>query len=99
MTDEASLRLDKWLWQARFFKTRGAAAAFCESGRLRLNRRTIAKPGAAVRPGDVLTFPHGDDIRVLRIEALGVRRGPAAEARMLYEPVATTPEAPPAAAP
>lgn len=99
MTDEASLRLDKWLWQARFFKTRGAAAAFCESGRLRLNRRTIAKPSAVVRPGDVLTFPHGDDIRVLRVVALGTRRGPAAEARALYEPVAEAPQTPPAAAP
>lgn len=95
MNDAPTLRLDKWLWQARFFKTRGAAAAFCGSGRLRLNRRTIDKPSAAVRPGDVLTFPHGDDIRVLRVLALGKRRGPPAEARTLYETAED--DAPPAA--
>ena len=97
MTGAPTLRLDKWLWQARFFKTRGAAAAFCESGRLRLNRRTIGKPSAAVRPGDVLTFPHGDDIRAIRVLALGARRGPPAEARALYE--AAGDERPPAATP
>jgi ribosome-associated heat shock protein Hsp15 len=94
MSDTPTLRLDKWLWQARFFKTRGAAAAFCASGRLRINRRTVEKPGAAVRPGDVLTFPHGDDIRVLRVLALGGRRGPPAEARALYEPLADAAAAP-----
>lgn len=86
MNDAPSLRLDKWLWRARFFKTRAAAAAFCENGRLRINRRAVAKPSAAVRPGDVLTFAHGGDIRVVRIRALGSRRGPPAEAQTLYEP-------------
>jgi ribosome-associated heat shock protein Hsp15 len=79
-----TLRLDKWLWYARFFKSRSQAAAFCASGRLRLNRRLVERPSAALRAGDVLTFPHGDEIRVVRVTALGVRRGPPLEARGLY---------------
>ena len=78
------LRIDKWRWQARFFKPRGLAAGLAGSGRLRINREHVAKPAQPVRPGDVLTFPQGDRIRVIRIEALGARRGPAPEARALY---------------
>jgi len=78
------LRVDKWLWQARFFKTRGLAAGLAGSGRLRINSEHVAKPAQTVRPGDVLTFPQGDRIRVIRIEAIGTRRGPAPEARELY---------------
>jgi ribosome-associated heat shock protein Hsp15 len=77
-------RVDKWLWQARFFKTRGLAAELAGSGRLRINSEHVAKPAQPVRPGDVLTFPQADRIRVIRIEALGHRRGPAPEARALY---------------
>ncbi len=77
-------RIDKWLWRARFFKTRGLATGLAGSGRLRINREHVAKPAHPVRPGDVLTFPQGDRIRVIRIEALGHRRGPAPEARALY---------------
>jgi ribosome-associated heat shock protein Hsp15 len=87
-SDPAALRLDKWLWHARFFKSRSQAAAFCAEGRLRLNRRHIDRPSASVRVGDVLTFPHGSGIRVLRVLALGVRRGPPAEARRLYSDLA-----------
>ena len=78
------VRVDKWLWQARFFKTRGLAAELAGSGRLRINSEHVAKPAQPVRPGDVLTFPQGDRIRVIRIEALGTRRGPAPEARARY---------------
>ena len=78
------LRVDKWLWQARFFKTRGLAAALAGSGRLRVNSEHVAKAAQTVRPADVLTFPQGECIRVIRIEALGHRRGPAPEARALY---------------
>ena len=81
---EATLRLDKWLWHARFFKSRSLAAAFCAEGRLRLNRRHIGRASAPVRVGDVLTFPLGNAIRVVRVLALGKRRGPPAEARALY---------------
>lgn len=82
---EAALRLDKWLWHARFFKSRSLAAAFCAEGRLRLNRRHIDRASAPVRVGDVLTFPLGNAIRVVRVLALGQRRGPPAEARTLYQ--------------
>lgn len=81
---EPALRLDKWLWHARFFKSRSIAAAFCAEGRLRLNGRHIGRASAPVRVGDVLTFPYGNAIRVVRVLALGKRRGPPAEARTLY---------------
>jgi ribosome-associated heat shock protein Hsp15 len=80
----AALRIDKWLWHARFFKSRSQASAFCGEGKVRLNRRHIERASAPVRIGDVLTFPLGHAIRVVRVEALGRRRGPPAEARTLY---------------
>ena len=88
-----SLRLDKFLVQARFFKTRTLAAKLIADGRVRLDGMPVAKPSQAVRPGDVLTFPQGRTIRLVRISALPARRGPASEARRCYEdlapPVAT----------
>lgn len=81
------LRLDKWLWQARFFKTRTLAATVAGKGKVRINRMLVTKPHYKVRPGDVLTFAQGRDIRVVRVVALGERRGPAVEARMLYEDI------------
>jgi len=81
---EPSLRIDKWLWHARFFKSRTLAAKLSGSGKVRVNREVIRKPGYTVKPGDVLTFPKGRDIRVVEIVALGERRGPAAEAQALY---------------
>lgn len=80
-----SLRIDKWLWYARFFKSRTQAARLSASGRLRINGNPIAKAHHPVKEGDVLTFPKGHHIRVIRIQALGARRGPAAEAHALYE--------------
>lgn len=85
MTDAApSLRIDKWLWHARFFKTRSLAARTVAEGRFRVNGVRISKPSRSVGPGDTLTFPLGPHIRLIRIEALGVRRGPAPEAQTLY---------------
>ena len=81
---EDRIRIDKWLWQARFFKTRSLAAGVVSSGHLRLNGAKMAKPGHDVRPGDVLTFAQGGQIRVVRVLAPGTRRGPAEEARTLY---------------
>ena len=81
---EEGLRLDKWLWQARFFKTRGLSADLVSKGRVRVNGQPVSKPGRTVRPGDVLTFPQGRAVRVIRILAPGERRGPAAEAQALY---------------
>lgn len=82
---EPTLRLDKWLWYARFYKSRTLAAKVCQSGRMRVNGTVIAKPKQSVSAGDVLTFPKGPYIRVIKIIALGDRRGPAPEAQALYE--------------
>lgn len=95
MSDAESLRIDKWLWHARFFKTRSLATKQVSEGKLRVNAVRISKPARNVVPGDVLTFPQGDTIRVVRILALGTRRGPASEAQALYEDL--TPPADPAA--
>ena len=84
MSDEG-LRLDKWLWYARFFKTRSLATKLCGSGKLRLDGVLIDKAHQKLKPGDVLTFPQGRHIRVVRVLALATRRGPAKEARLLYE--------------
>jgi len=99
---EAPLRVDKWLWFARFFKSRTLAAKVCSGGRVRLNGQPIAKPHHVVRVGDILTFPQARDIRVVRIVALGLRRGPASEAYALYEdlePPVCRPPTPDAAPP
>ena len=82
---EDSLRLDKWLWFARFFKTRSLATAVCNAGRLRLGGEVVSKAHHKVRPGDILTFPQGRHIRVVKVLALAARRGPAREAQQLYE--------------
>lgn len=79
------LRLDKWLWQARFFKTRTLSAKIVAAGHVRVNGNRVEKPAQMVAPGDVLTFPMGDQIRVVRLILLGERRGPAPEAQTLYE--------------
>ncbi|MEX0306817.1 MAG: RNA-binding S4 domain-containing protein [Ruegeria sp.] len=81
---EAKLRIDKWLWQARFFKTRSLATKQVSGGHVRLNGNRVLKPAQAVVPGDVLTFPQGRIVRVVRVEKLGERRGPAPEAQTLY---------------
>ena len=84
-------RIDKWLWQARFFKTRRLAADTVSAGRVRIDGTPISKPARAVGPGDVLTFPQGRQIRVVRIAALAERRGPAPEARALYDDLTPAP--------
>ncbi|MGE0736458.1 MAG: RNA-binding S4 domain-containing protein [Alphaproteobacteria bacterium] len=81
----ATLRLDKFLWYARFCKSRTLASKLVETGRVRVNKQLIAKAHFAVRVDDVLTFPQGPYIRVVRIRRLGERRGPAVEAASLYE--------------
>ncbi len=83
-----AIRLDKWLWQARFFKTRSIASKLCASGRVRMNGDVIRKAHYAIRPGLVLTFPQARIIRVVRVLALGDHRGPASEAAELYEELA-----------
>ncbi len=81
----AKIRLDKWLWHARFFKTRSLAAKLVSGGHVRVNSDKVSKPAHAVTAGDVLTFPQARATRVVRIVALGDRRGPASEAQALYE--------------
>ncbi|MBT4888190.1 MAG: RNA-binding S4 domain-containing protein [Rhodospirillales bacterium] len=83
--NELSLRIDKWLWYARFFKSRTLASTFCASSRLRLNEHHVSKAHQTLRVGDVLTFPLGDHVRVIEVIELGTRRGPATEAQMLYK--------------
>ena len=82
---EPSLRLDKWLWYARFFKTRSLASEVCNAGQLRVGGGIVSKAHQKVRVGDVLTFPQGRHIRVVKVLALATRRGPAPEAQALYE--------------
>ena len=88
-----TLRLDKWLWHARFFKTRSLATKICRAGKVRINGERAAKASVTVSIGDVLTFPQGTNIRVARVLAFGARRGPADEARTLYDDL--TPPKPP----
>ena len=82
---EKPLRLDKWLWYARFFKTRSAATNAISGGRFRLDGMVMNKPHRQALCGQVLTFIQGDRIRVIKITAFGGRRGPATEASLLYE--------------
>jgi ribosome-associated heat shock protein Hsp15 len=85
---EDACRIDVWLWRARFFKTRTLAARVVEQGGVRLRRgdarSSVDKPSRGVRCGDVLTFAQGPKWVVVRVEAFGERRGPATEARALY---------------
>ncbi|QJE74576.1 RNA-binding S4 domain-containing protein [Aerophototrophica crusticola] len=90
---QGRLRLDKWLWYARFVKTRSLAAKLCTSGSIRTGGAPVTKASHMVRAGDVLTFPLGPHIRVIKILALAARRGPAPEAQALYEDLSPpTPE-------
>ena len=84
MTEEA-LRADKWLWYARFFKTRSLASKICNAGRLRVSGELVSKAHHRIKPGDVLTFPQGRHVRIVKVRALATRRGPAPEAQALYE--------------
>jgi ribosomal 50S subunit-recycling heat shock protein len=89
MSTEEKARIDVWLWRARFFKTRSQAAEFVGAGRVRLIRsggvKRLDKPSAPIAPGDVVSFVRDGRIIVVTVRALGARRGPPAEARLLYE--------------
>ncbi|QRM29870.1 RNA-binding S4 domain-containing protein [Microvirga sp. VF16] len=77
-------RLDKWLWFARFAKTRTLAAKLVTSGFVRLNGQRTDNAAKAVAIGDVVTIALSRTTLVVRVEGLGERRGPALEARQLY---------------
>jgi ribosomal 50S subunit-recycling heat shock protein len=85
---EEACRSDVWLWRARFFKTRSLAAKFVDEGRVRLTRSgqesRLDKPARPVKVGDTLVFAVGGRLTAVRVEAMGERRGPPAEAHELY---------------
>ena len=88
---EDACRADVWLWRARFFKTRSLAAKFVDDGRVRLTRAGLEsrldKCARPVKVGDALVFALGGRLTAVRVEAMGERRGPPAEARSLYSPL------------
>jgi ribosome-associated heat shock protein Hsp15 len=83
--EQSSQRLDKWLWSARFFKSRALATKLLSAGRVRLSGKVITKSNQLVKENEVLTFPQGSFIRVIKVLFLAERRGPATEARLLFE--------------
>ena len=97
MESSPSLRVDKFLWFARIAKTRGFAQELVEEGHLRIDRRVVERAHAPVRIGNVLSFPLHGRVRVIRIEALPARRGPAAEARICYTDLSPAPDPQPRA--
>ena len=78
-----SVRIDKWLWAARFFKTRSLARNAVQGGKVRLND-TRAKPAKTLEVGDELRIQRGEETWVVHVESLSDRRGPASEAQKLY---------------
>ena len=84
----AQLRIDKWLWAARFFKTRSLATEAIHAGHIKLNGHTV-KPARDLRPGDMLEVAIGDVRWIIEVRALNDQRRPASEAQQLY---AETPE-------
>ncbi len=89
------MRLDKFLWFVRLTKTRALAQAIAEAGHLRIDGKTINRSHIKVAPGHVLSFPLHDRVRIIRIEALPTRRGPAAEAQACYTDLSPAHSAPP----
>ena len=81
---DSSVRLDKWLWAARFFKTRSIAREAVSGGKVHLNGNR-AKPGRSLAPGDELRIQRGEEEYIITVAELSARRGPATIARTLYE--------------
>jgi ribosome-associated heat shock protein Hsp15 len=84
MSDPGTVRIDKWLWAARFFKTRSLAAQAVEAGRVRVERCNV-KPARAVRPGETLQIERGNERIEVVVSALSEARGPAPVAQRLYQ--------------
>lgn len=78
------MRIDKFLWFARITKTRMFAQSLAEAGHIRIDGRRVDRAHAIVKPGDIITMMIHHRLRVLRVEALPIRRGPSAEARRCY---------------
>ncbi len=85
--DGARQRIDKWLWAARFFKTRSLAAAAVEGGKVKWNGQTV-KPARELKPGDELEISAGELCWTVIVRGLNGQRRPAPEARLLYEETA-----------
>jgi len=83
--ERARARLDQWLWFARFVKSRSLAARLCATGAVAINGTAVTRAHQTVRVGDLVMVPQGGWQRTVRVVALGMRRGPATEARTLYE--------------
>ena len=84
MSDADRIRLDKWLFFARFFKTRGLSSKQIQAGHVRVNATKVLKPATSISIGQVLTVVQCRTVRVVEVLALGHRRGPASEAQLLY---------------
>src|SRR3954469_16094869 len=97
MPGEERQRIDKWLFFARVVKSRSLATKLVQAGRVRINREKAEQAAHQVKPGDVLTITLDRRVLVYRVAAAGARRGPAGEARLLYEDV--SPPAPDRSAP
>ncbi len=93
MTETAeNQRIDIWLWHGRFFKTRSLSTKVCRAGRIRINGQKITKAKSPVTVGDVLTFPQANIIRIVKVTGFNHRRGPAPEARALYDDMTPAPD-------
>ena len=82
-----TIRIDKWLWFARFFKNRALSARIISQGKVRLNGKRISKPSTTLKKGDALTFSQGNILRLVKVVELGKRRGPFREAVSLYDEI------------
>ncbi len=83
-TPSSAVRLDKWLWAARFFKTRSLATQEIDKGRIQVNGQ-VAKPSRDLKPGDMVEIRQGPVLRAIQVRALSHMRGPAPVAQALYE--------------
>ena len=84
-------RLDKWLWYARFVRSRSLAAKLIEEGCIRVNRQRVVKAATSIKCGDVLTASLHGRVRIIEVRAIGHRRGPPGEAQALYSDLLSLP--------
>jgi ribosome-associated heat shock protein Hsp15 len=91
MNEVVAQRIDKWLWHARFARTRSAAQELAVSGNVRVNREKVTSASRLVRSGDVLTLALGRGVRVIRVCAIAQRRGSFQQAQQLYREEAVGP--------
>lgn len=83
-SNNQSQRIDKWLWHARFYKTRSIAQKQVSTGKIRVDREKISSPSRKVTTGNVLTITRERDIKIIEILAIADKRGPYSQAQLLY---------------